>query len=1106
MDFSLFSDRVKNISPSSHIYNLSGSSMALFLALQDKPFIMIEHTEETAEELYKDILFFRSVLNASRITPRNILFLPEPNGPEICGHRAEVIYNFNEGDSIITSKDALNAKVWSHEELKDNVLQLKARFEMSRDVLEQKLLNLGYKRVSIVVEHAEFSRRGWLFDIFPSTHESPFRVEFFGDTIDKIRTFDINTQKSVKDAGEFVILPAAEPLEGTGIFSMAGDIDYFFSDSIHPPYAFPEGAIMLSKFSFSTAPPHPPLDKPIRLATRILESQPTEEGAQKGEGEDIDAGLLSLEGHGIYHNERKSIYELPHAIKKISRENRIIIVVSSTGQAERIKDILMNGDIVAPVIEKEEISEYKGSISITIGELSLGFFIPAAVFSGDSPGRADIRRGLLILTEKEIFGERPAFRSIKKSKVSELLVSLDDLTAGDFIVHKDHGIGKFAGLVKQTVEGYEGDLMVLEYSGGDRLYLPLYAIEKIKKYHAEEGVLPKTDRLGGKTWQRTKERVKKKIREMAEKLLRLYAEREVSKGFVFSGDTELHKEFDDFFHYDETPDQVRAIEEIKSDMETERPMDRLLCGDVGYGKTEVAMRAAFKAVYDAKQVAVLVPTTLLCEQHYRTFKQRFSAFPVTIAYLSRFKSRHEQTGTMKEVVNGDVDILIGTHTLLRKDISFHNLGLLVIDEEHRFGVAQKEKIKELKRGVDVLTLTATPIPRTLNMALSGIRGMSLIETPPEERLAVRSIVTGLNEQTVKDAIEREMERGGQTYFVHNRIKDIGKFFDYVKRVVPEARVAVAHGQMHERELETVMKRFIDGEIDVLVSTAIIGSGLDIPSANTIIINRADRMGLADLYQLKGRVGRSNVRAYAYFFIPGEDIITDEAKKRLQAIQDMNYLGAGFRLAMKDLEIRGTGNMLGPEQSGHIHAVGFDMYVDMLENSVAELRGIKTEEEIESRISMRVSAFIPEEFIEDITLRLSIYRKIASAGNDEGLNALVDEIKDRFGRLPAEVQNLFDIMRLKIMARRLKITDIEEVSGNIRIIFSKDTKVEAENILGLRDTVGDRIRFLLVESSLRQEGFEIKVGNLAWSETYKLTRGILERLLAEEPKPPLTPPC
>ncbi|TAL23296.1 MAG: transcription-repair coupling factor [Nitrospirae bacterium] len=1051
----LFFNSIKNIPPLSSVFNLSGSSVALFLELLEKPFIMIASTEEEAWELYKDLLFFRSGFYLpSKVN--TVFFLPESDGPEICGHRAEVIYNFKEGDSIITSKDALNARVWSQGVLKEIVLSLSTRLEMSRDVLEQRLINLGYKRASIVVEHGEFSHRGWLFDIFPSTHESPFRVEFFGDTIDKIRTFDINTQKSVKDISEFVILPTSEPSEGASLFSMAGGVNYFFQDSIRPPYDFPEGAIMLSRFSFTTTP-----------------------GA-----EGVDAGLLSMAGCGILHNERKSIYEFSDAVKKISRENSVIIVSSSSGQAERIKDILMNGDIVAPVIEREELSGYEGNISITIGELSSGFFLP----------------GLLVLTEKEIFGERPAFRPIKKSKVSELLISLDDLTVGDFIVHKDHGIGKFAGLVKQAVEGYEGDLMVLEYFGGDRLYLPLYAIGSIKKYHAEEGIIPKSDRLGGKTWQRTKERVRKKIREMAEKLLRLYAEREVSKGFSFSADTELHGEFDGFFLYDETPDQMRAIEEIKSDMEAvgepqgrKMPMDRLLCGDVGYGKTEVAMRAAFKAVYDGRQVAVLVPTTLLCEQHYRTFKQRFSAFPVTIAYLSRFKSMKEQADTIKKVANGDVDILIGTHALLRKNVVFHNLGLFIIDEEHRFGVAQKEKLKELKRGVDVLTLTATPIPRTLNMALSGIRGMSLIETPPEERLAVRSIISAFSEQVIKDAIERELKRGGQTYFVHNRIKDIGKIFDYVKRIAPEARIDVAHGQMHERELEKIMKRFIDGELDVLVSTTIIGSGLDIPTANTIIINRADRMGLADLYQLRGRVGRSNVRAYAYFLIPGEDLISDEAKKRLQAIQDMSYLGAGFRLAMKDLEIRGTGNMLGPEQSGHIHAVGFDMYIEMLEKSVAELRGFKTEEEIEPRMSLRVSAFIPEEFIEDITLRLSIYRKIASAGSDEDLNALIDETKDRFGSLPAEVRNLFDIMKLKIIAKKLMITGIEDVGGNIRIIFSKDTKVEIKNILGLRDAAGDRLRFL-------PEGFEIKVGNFAWSETYKLTRGILERLLIKESKP------
>ncbi len=1063
-DFAPFSERIKSLPLSSRVYNLTGSSMALFLALQEKPFIMIESTEETARELYKDILFFKSVIHASRLAPFDILFLPEPDGTEVCGKRAEVIHNFKEGDSIITSRDASKADVWMREELSEKVLVLKTHLEISRDILEQGLISLGYKRVSIVVEHGEFSRRGWLFDMFPSTGDNPLRIEFFGDAIDKIRSFDISTQKSIEEIEKFIVMPASEPLHGTDIFSIAGSIRCFCSDSIHLPYDFPEGCIMLSKFSFPTPPPHPPLGKG---GTRggIANGEQKER-----EGEDIDAGLLPMGGYGIYHNERKSIYELPDAIKKITMDNHVVIVSSSRGQAERIKDVLMGGDVIAPVIAKDNIGEYEGNVSITIGELSSGLFL----------------QGLLILTEKEILGGRPSFRSIKKSKVSDLLISMDDLTVGDFVVHRDHGIGRFIGLIKQTVEGYEGDLMVLEYSGGDRLYLPLYGIDRIKKYHAEEGVVPKTDRLGGRTWQRTKERVRKKVREMAEKLLRLYAEREVSKGFLFSGDAELHREFDDFFLYEETPDQIQATEEIKSDMESEKPMDRLLCGDVGYGKTEVAMRAAFKAVYDGRQVVILVPTTLLCEQHYRTFKQRFSAFPVTVDYLSRFKPRNEQAETIKKVMKGDVDILIGTHTLLRKEIGFHNLGLLIIDEEHRFGVVQKEKIKEIKKGVDVLTLTATPIPRTLNMALSGIRGMSLIETPPEERLAVRSIVSAFNEQLIKDAIERELERGGQTYFVHNRIADIEKIFNYVKRIAPGARVSVAHGQMHERELEKVMQKFINKEIDVLVSTAIIGSGLDIPSANTIIINRADMMGLADLYQLKGRVGRSNVRAYAYFLIPGEDIITDEAKKRLQAIQDMSYLGAGFRLAMKDLEIRGTGNLLGAEQSGHIHAVGFDMYIEMLEKAVSELRGIKVEEEIEPHISLRISAFIPDEFIEDITLRLSIYRKIASAKNDGDLDSLMEELKDRFGGLPLEVQNLFDIMRLKILAKKLMITDIEEIKGNIRVTFSKATQVAVENILGLHNIMGGRIRFL-------QEGFELNIKNLTWGEAYKLARKVLEKL-------------
>lgn len=1025
--------------------------MALFLALQKKPFVMFEATEEKARELHNDILFFRSIISDSS-QASNVLFLPDPNGAETAGLRAELIYKLENSDSIVMSKDAFNSKIWPTEELHTKAIILKTKSDINRNELENRLINLGYKRVSLVVEHGEFSHKEWLYDVFPSASKEPLRIEFFGDMIETIRTFDISTQKSISSINDFVILPAVESSDGICASEIIGSRNYFYSESLKIKTTLPEEAVTLSQFSFL---PQSIPDKNIN----------------------VDAGTLPLNGLRILHNERNDVYEFSDAVKNILKDNRIIIVAYSKGQSERIKEILLEKDIVAPFVRREEIKKYEGGILITTGQLSSGFFLP----------------GLVFLTDKEIFGERPKFRPVKKSKVADLLTELDDLNIGDFIVHKDHGIGKFSGIEKHSSENYEGDLMVIEYSGGDRLYLPLYGIEKIKKYHAEEDVIPRIDNLGGATWNRTKERVRKKIKEMAEKLMRLYAERRVAKGFSFSPDSELHKEFYDFFPYEETPDQLRAFEEIKSDMESagdppgrKKPMDRLLCGDVGYGKTEVAMRAAFKAVYDSKQVVLLAPTTLLCDQHYRTFKQRFSAFPVTIDYLSRFKPPKAHAETIKRVTQGDVDILISTHTLLRKQIDFNDLGLLIIDEEHRFGVGQKEKIKELKKGVDVLTLSATPIPRTLNMALSGVRGMSLIETPPEERLAVKSIVSEFNEQIVKEAVMRELERNGQVYFVHNRINDIEKVLKLVQKIAPEAKTALAHGQMSEKHLEKVMENFINGSVDILVSTSIVGSGLDIPNANTIIIDMADKIGLADLYQLKGRVGRSSLRAYAYFLFPGKSVITAHAKKRLQAVQEMSYLGAGFRLAMKDLEIRGAGNMLGSEQSGHIHAIGFDMYVEMLENAVSELKGTRKEEEIEPKISLAVSAFIPGEFIEDITLRLSIYRKIASAKDDSRLDMLADEIRDRFGALPAELGNLFDVMRLKMMAKQLMITDINDSNKNVRVIFPKNTKVLPEKILGLYNIFGSRIRFL-------EEGFEIKTKNLAWAEKYKIIKEVIEEL-------------
>lgn len=1016
----------------SRIYNLTGSSPALLLALCNEPFLTVELTEERAEELCKDINFFRDALKKDRV-----LFLPEPDGPSLSGERARVVFSLAERDSLVSSLKNLKSPLWPHEEIERSVIHLRKKQEINRTDFEERLRGMGYKNVSLVSEKGEYSRRGWLLDIFPSTSETPLRLEFFGDEIDSIKIFDVDTQRSAEDISEFLLFPSEDPATGATLFELMDNVRYFFSDSIQEREGLPPAVTFLSRYSI------------------------------KGTG--CDSGISPIKGIGILPEERKGIEGLSGSINTLRKENRIIIVLPSEGQAGRLKDILREGGLIAPHIEKTDIFEYEGSVSITIGELSEGLFLP----------------GILILTEKEIFGGRPGYRAIKKSKVSHLLTSLDDLRPGDLIVHKDHGIGRFIGLVRQSIEGIYEDLLLIGYEGG-RLYLPLQAIEKISKYHSEEGATPKIDRLGGKTWQKTKERVKRRILDLAEKLIALYAEREVHKGFSFSADTELHREFDSFFPYEETPDQLKAIEEIKRDMESEKPMDRLICGDVGYGKTEVAMRAAFKAVYDGRQVAMLVPTTILCEQHYRTFGTRFSAFPVTIDYLSRFKSKKEQKQTIRALSNGDIDIIIGTQSLLNKDLSFHKLGLLIIDEEHRFGVGQKEKIKELKKGVDVITLTATPIPRTLSMALSDIRDMSIIETPPEERLAVKSIVSLFDKGLIKEAIEKELVRNGQVFFVHNRIKNIYEIAGYLTSLLPSMKIAVAHGQMAEKELESVMLNFYRQNTDVLVSTAIIGSGLDIPTANTIIINRADAMGLADLYQLKGRVGRGNVRAYAYFLVPGEDIITEDARKRLQAIQEMSYLGAGFRLALKDLEIRGAGNLLGAEQSGHIHAVGFDLYMEMLERAVAELKGVKIEEEFEPVVSLKVDAFIPEEYIDDITLRLSIYRRIASSKSHEALKAVEAEMEDRFGRIPQAVKNLVDVMRLKITARELLIKKIQDSNGQVSILFSSDTKVNPKDIFELGKKKDGKMRFL-------PDGFELNLKGLPWGKIYKNVSETMDEL-------------
>lgn len=1046
---------IKKVVPSSfpeacRIYSLTGSSAALLLALQEKPFVAIEKDEDGARVLKKDIHFYRDLLGAGGA----LLMLPDPGGPEAAGARAALLYELEDRDSLVTSSANLTSTLYGNDSLLEDILDLKKGAIRDRADLEEALDRLGYVRAAMAAERGEYSRREWIVDVFPSTTEDPIRIEFFGDEIENIRFFDTETQRSTTDIDAFLLFPAKDPVEARHLTDVLAGRKFFCLYPASSEEGYSEDTVYLSRYSFDTSGPFP-----------------------DGNGEDdsiyipqIDAGVLSVKGHGVSPDERRSLEDLPKTVKGLSENNRVIIVASSTGQSERIKDLFREQEMIVPVVGINELRDYKGAIAIVVGGLSSGVFL----------------KGLLILTEKEIFGERPAFRSIRKSRVANLLVSLDDITPGDFVVHRDHGVGRFSGVVRQKREDIELELMLIEYEDG-RLYIPVQSIQVISKYRSEEGVLPKIDRLGGKTWQKKKERVRKKVQEMAAKLLALYADRRVARGFTFSPDADLHREFDSFFAYEETPDQLKAIEDLKKDMESEVPMDRLLCGDVGYGKTEVAMRAAFKAVYDNRQVAVLVPTTILAEQHYRTFRERFSGFPVTIDFISRFKSRKEIDLTLRSIARGEVDIVIGTHGLLSKKVEFSRLGLLIIDEEHRFGVGQKEKIKEMSKNIDVMTLTATPIPRTLHMALSGIRNISVIETPPEERLSVRSIVTVFNDKLVKEVITSELQRAGQVFFVHNRIWDIHKISRRIQDLVPQAVIGVAHGQMPEKELEEVMHRFFAGEVNVLVSTAIIGSGLDIPRANTIIIHMADRMGLADLYQLRGRVGRSSVKGYAYFLAPPEPVLTEEARKRLQAVQEMSYLGAGFRLALKDLEIRGAGEIFGAEQSGHINEIGFDLYIEMLEKAVAELKGMEIKEEHEAVIELKTAAFIPEEYIEDVTLRLSFYRRIASLKSENEVFDFEGELRDRFGKPPEEVIDLLRIMRVKILAKALSITKIQEARGKVRVFFSPDTPVQPANIFSLHNKKRRPVKFL-------PDGFELDLKGAEWEEIYKAVYGALEELV------------
>ncbi|HEY6214359.1 MAG TPA: transcription-repair coupling factor, partial [Vicinamibacterales bacterium] len=701
-----------------------------------------------------------------------------------------------------------------------------------------------------------------------------------------------------------------------------------------------------------------------------------------------------------------------------------LFVAATTGRAERTIEVLKEYEVLAVPVERADDARY-AAVLVAVGDLSRGFRLPDA--------------GLQLFAETDVFEEDRRTPERRRSATKAFLSDLRDLKVGDFVVHVDNGIGMFVGLKQIGVGDSMQEFLELRYQGDDKLFVPVERLDLVQKYTGASR--PPLDRLGGTSWERAKTRIKKAMRDMAEELLKLYAARKAAPGHAFSPDSHWQQEFEDAFEYELTPDQQTAIRDIKADMETPSPMDRLLCGDVGYGKTEVALRAAFKAVMDGKQVAFLAPTTVLAFQHQKTLRERFAGFPVRIEMVSRFRTKAEQKDALTDLAAGKVDIIVGTHRLLSKDVQFRDLGLLVVDEEQRFGVAHKEKIKQLRKKVDVLTMSATPIPRTLNMSLVGIRDMSIIETPPKDRLSIQTNVVKFDAQVIGRAIRNEIARGGQVYLVHNRVESIFSIGNLVTRLVPEARVVVGHGQMEEDQLERAMLDFVARKYDVLLATTIVENGLDIPNANTIIINRADRYGLSQLYQLRGRVGRSDRPAYAYLLIPPEDNLSPIAKKRLAAIKEFSDLGSGFRVAALDLEIRGAGNLLGGEQSGHIDTVGFEMYMKLLEQTVKELKGEEIEDDLRATVNLRVDLRIDESYIPDMNQRLMLYRSVAAARTEGEIDDILEGAHDRYGALPDSVLNLADYGRIRVMADRLGIDSIDREGKTVVLKFRPQARVE-----------------------------------------------------------------
>lgn len=1083
--------------------------------------LIITYDERRAREIVSDYkLFDREVFYYP--AKDALFYYADIHGNETAKNRLDIIRHIANKDAVtvVTTIEGLMDKIPDISHIVENVINLKKDESIDTIKFSGKLTSLGYEKTFMVEERGQFSVRGGIIDIFPLTEECPYRVELWGDEIYSIRSFDVESQRSIEEIDELKIYPSCEMVltedriakgisaiekehktqssmlkksfnteayarlnkmvdtvkeelkEFNSTMGLDSMVEYFFDDTVSFLDYFPEDTEIY-------------IDEPEKVyhqadvyTTEFAQSMM---GRLEGgyilpkqadvlyEGKKIVARLSDKKIVMISENylpervwkEKKAVnirttslisynnsFEgLMSDINKWKKKKYKIIILSPSGtRAKRIASDLNDNDIPAYYLEKGDRNIKNGEIMTAAGRLETGFEISSAK--------------LVVISESDIF----TAREIKKKKKSvkyqgDKIGSFSDVNVGDYVVHQNHGIGIYRGIEQVETDGILEDYISIEYDKGSKLFIPVDQLSMIGKFSGKDGAKPKLNRLGGADWEKVRQRVKGHISDIAKELVELYAKRQTIHGFAYSPDTVWQNEFEELFPYEETYDQQKAIEETKKDMESDKIMDRLICGDVGFGKTEIAIRAAFKAVQDNKQVAYLVPTTILAEQHFDTFAQRMKNFPINIRMLSRFCTPKEIKQNLADIKNGTADIVIGTHRLLSKDVEFKNLGLLIIDEEQRFGVKHKEQIKQLKVNVDVLTLTATPIPRTLHMSMVGLRDISLLEEAPIDRMPIQTYIMEYDIEFVKEAINRELARNGQVYYVYNRVNTIEDITASLRAVVPDATIEFAHGKMNERELEDIMRRFVKKEIDVLVSTTIIETGLDIPNVNTIIIHDADKFGLAQLYQLRGRVGRTNRSAYAFLLYKRDKMIKEVAEKRLKAIREFTDLGSGYKISMKDLEIRGAGNLLGQEQSGNIEAVGYDLYCKMLNDAIKRLSGEKEEADFETTIELPVEAYIPDTYVKSEYIKLDLYKRISKCTTREENDDIIEEIHDRFGEVPKCVLRLFDIAYLKALAHSVYVMDIKYVTDTLYFVMWPDAPVNPDKMNGLLKKYRGRLKFV-----------------------------------------------